>query len=372
MTDIATSHAVHAFVELHCHSTFSMLDGAAHPEQLVAKAVQLGMPALALTDRDDLGGIVRFSTAAKTAGLGAIIGAELSIEVADTAPNAAPALSHIVLLAESREGYGNLSTLITRARLDHPRGRPRVSLDTLAQYATGLFALTGAPRGWVPQLIFRQQSDAACEALATLLDIFDRRVAIECWDHSLPEERAIVRELLGLSRALDVPWVVTNDVRYAEPTGRLAHDVLNALRHGATLDEMGTRLRPNGEWYLKGYTQLARRWQGREEGLRASLAIAERCAFRLSDVKPTLPKFPLPPGITDDDYLAQLVERGVQERWGADRTPKHDAQIAHELALIGKLGLAGYFLIVWDIVRFAHREGVLCQGRGSAANSAVC
>jgi error-prone DNA polymerase len=363
---------VTSFIELHCHSTFSMLDGAAHPEQLVAKAIQLGMPALALTDRDDLGGIVRFSTAAKTAGLGAIIGAELSIEVAARAANEAPALSHVVLLAESREGYGNLSTLITRARLDHPRGRPRVSLDTLAQYATGLFALTGAPRGWVPSLIFRKQPDAACEALATLLDIFDRRVAIECWDHSLPEERAIVRELLGLSRALDVPWVVTNDVRYAEPTGRLAHDVLNALRHGATLDEMGTRLRPNGEWYLKGYTQLARRWQGREEGLRESIAIAERCAFRLSDVKPTLPKFPLPPGITDDDYLAQLVERGAQERWGADRTPKHDAQIAHELALIGKLGLAGYFLIVWDIVRFAHREGVLCQGRGSAANSAVC
>ena len=202
--------------------------------------------------------------------------------------------------------------------------------------------------------------------------MFDRRVAIECWDHSLPEERAATTALIEIAHALDIPWVVANDVRYADPAGRLAHDVLCALKHGATLDEMGTRLRPNGEWYLKGAAQMARRWQGREEGLRATLMVAERCAFRLTDLKPTLPSFPLPGGVSEDDYLAQLVEQGARERWGWRRTAKHDAQLAHELALIGKLGLAGYFLIVWDIVRFARRDGVLCQGRGSAANSAVC
>jgi error-prone DNA polymerase len=357
-----------SYVELHCHSVFSLLDGAAQPEQLVARAVALGMPALALTDHDDLGGAVRFATSAATAGIGGIIGVELTVEVpAAKLPN-----THLVLLAETREGYGNLSTLITRARLDQWRGRPRVSLDVLAAHSAGVFALTGCPRGWVPALVARGESDAACEATATLLDIFDRRVAIECWDHALPDERSTVRELIAIARALDVPWVVTNDVHYAEPTGRLAHDVLCALKHGATLDEMGTALRPNGEWYLKGHAQMARRWQGHEQGLAQSLAIAERCAFRLADVKPTLPRFPLPDGITDDAYLAQLVEQGVHERWGWRRTARHDAQITHELALISKLGLAGYFLIVWDIVRFARREGVLCQGRGSAANSAVC
>ncbi len=357
-----------SYVELHCHSVFSLLDGAAQPEQLVARAVALGMPALALTDHDDLGGAVRFATTAATAGIGGIIGVELTVDV----PSAKLPNSHLVLLAETREGYGNLSTLITRARLDQWRGRPRVPLDVLAAHSAGVFALTGCPRGWVPTLAARGESDAACEATATLLDIFDRRVAIECWDHALPDERNTVRELIAIARALDVPWVVTNDVHYAEPTGRLAHDVLCALKHGATLDEMGTALRPNGEWYLKGHAQMARRWQGHEQGLAQSLAIAERCAFRLADVKPTLPRFPLPDGISDDVYLAQLVEQGVQERWGWRRTARHDAQIAHEMALIAKLGLAGYFLIVWDIVRFARREGVLCQGRGSAANSAVC
>ncbi len=361
-----------SYVELHCHSVFSLLDGAAQPEQLVARAVALGMPALALTDHDDLGGAVRFATSAATAGIGGIIGVELTVDVPVDVPAAKLPNTHLVLLAETREGYGNLSTLITRARLDQWRGRPRVSLDVLAAHSAGVFALTGCPRGWVPTLVARGESDAACEATATLLDIFDRRVAIECWDHALPDERSTVRELIAIARALDVPWVVTNDVHYAEPTGRLAHDVLCALKHGATLDEMGTALRPNGEWYLKGHAQMARRWQGHEQGLTQSLAIAERCAFRLADVKPTLPRFPLPDGITDDAYLAQLVEQGVHERWGWRRTARHDAQIAHELALISKLGLAGYFLIVWDIVRFARREGVLCQGRGSAANSAVC
>src|ERR1017187_8174727 len=213
------------YAELHCHSTFSLLDGAAHPEQLVARAVQLGMPALALTDRDDLGGAVRFSTAAATAGLNAIIGVELTLEMtadggrqtmAGTAddgrqlhaairrlssqpPSTVRRLpsnhSQIVLLAENREGYGNLSTLITRARLDHPRGVPRVSLDTLARHTNGLFALTGSPRGGVAQLAARGEHDAACEEAAALVDIFDRRVAIECWDHSLPEERATTTAL---------------------------------------------------------------------------------------------------------------------------------------------------------------------------------
>ena len=363
-----------SYAELHCHSTFSMLDGAAHPEQLVARAVALGLGALALTDHDDVGGVVRFATAARQAEFAGLIGVELSVEVMDRLGTAEhkPLLTHLVLLAEDRVGYGNLCTLITRARLDHPRGRPRVNLDTLARHAGGLFALTGCPRGWVPRLVARGAHDDACAAAATLVDMFEGRVAIECWDHALPEERAVTRDLMALARALNVPWVVTNDVHYAEPTGRLAHDVLVALRHGATLDDMGARLRPNGEWYLKGPTQMARRWQGYEAGLAATLTIAERCAFRLADLKPTLPSFPLPPGVSEDAYLAQLVQQGAAERWEWRRTAQHDRQIEHELTLISKLGLAGYFLIVWDIVRFARREGILCQGRGSAANSAVC
>ncbi|HEX6806734.1 MAG TPA: error-prone DNA polymerase [Gemmatimonadaceae bacterium] len=422
------------YVELHCHSAYSLLDGASHPDALVARARRLGFPALALTDHDELGGAVAFAQAAGDAGLGGIIGAEITVRHEGPPPDAGD--SHLVLLAESREGYANLSTIITRARMESGRGQPGVSLDVVAQHAAGLFALTGCPRGWVPRLVARGDPDGACEAAATLLDIFTGRVAIECWDHGLDEERRLVPPLMAIARALDIPWVVTNDVHYAEPRGRIVHDVLSALRHQRTLDTMGTRLRPNGEWYLKSARQMARRWQQDPEGLRATLAIAERCAFRMHELTPTLPTFPLPPGVTADEYLARLVEAGAAERvpalreaaaappagsarrkraggsggWrrlgegglhaefpsGAAASPRplgrfpqaapaaaspsapparaslYRTQIRHELDVIRKLGMAGYFLIVWDIVRFSRREGILCQGRGSAANSVVC
>ncbi|MEO6525428.1 MAG: PHP domain-containing protein [Gemmatimonadaceae bacterium] len=363
------------YAELHAHTAFSLLDGAALPEPLVARAKELALAALAITDHDELGGVVRFATAAHEMELPAIIGAELTVTIEQA--DGAPLLTHLPLLAESREGYANLSTLVTLARSDvATRGSPRVSLDQLAQHAGGLFALTGCPRGGVPTLAARGDTDAACEAAATLMDIFDRRVAIECWDHGLLEERVTTARLIELARALDVPWVVTNDVHYARARDRMTHDVLSCLRHDRTLDTMGTRLRPNAEWYLKSPAQIARRWRGNLEGVRATLAVAERCTFRLDQLNPTLPAFPLPAAVSPDEYLARLVEQGARERWGppgtATRTAAHEKQITHELALIAKLGLAGYFLIVWDIVRFARRGGILCQGRGSAANSAVC
>ncbi len=395
------------YAELHCHSTFSLLDGASDPERLVERALALELQALALTDHDDVGGAVRFATAAREAGLAGLHGAELTVDVPLPAglergdaiipgrvvgEDGVPRLrTHLVLLVESREGWGNLCTLITRARLDHPRGQPRVTLDQLSGHTTGLFALTGCPRGWIPQLLalgtggvtpdgtrahaalsVTDSDRLAHAATGQLAELFERRIAVECWDHALPEERALVARLMPLAQQHDLPWLVTNNVHYALPSGRLGHDVLTALRHGATLDEMGTKLRPNGEWHLKGYAQLARRWSGREEGLAATLMVAERCVFRLDMLKPKLPHFPLPPGVSEDEYLERLVEDGAQERWGWRRTARHDKQLTHELTLIAKLGLSGYFLIVWDIVRFARREGILCQGRGSAANSAVC
>ena len=176
---------------------------------------------------------------------------------------------------------------------------------------------------------------------------------------------------------LGIPWVVANDVHYARPQDRRVHDVLAALRHKSTLDQMGTRLRPNGEWYLKSAAQMARRWHHAPEGICATCAVAERCAFRLEQLRPTLPEFPLPPGVGEDEYLERLAMQGLEERLSCDPRPTthdsaHRTQLAHELAVIARLGLAGFFLIVWDIVRFARRNGILCQGRGSAANSVVC
>jgi error-prone DNA polymerase len=360
------------YVELHCHSALSLLDGASLPEALAEQAAILGYDGLAITDHDELGGVVRFGTACVEAGIRGILGAELTVLVPDTRTAREARPTHLTLLAETREGYNNISSLITRARMDTPRGAPAVPWSLVAQHADGVTALTGCPRGWVPQLLAEGRDEDAWDAACTLRDVFGTSLGVECWDHRLPEERALVRKLRPLSVKLGVPWVVTNDVHYAKPEGRIIHDVLRALRHERTLDEMGTRLRPNAEWALKSPSLVLKRWRGAEEGVYATRDIADRCAFRLGQLKPSMPAFPLPPGITADEYLARLVDQGGEERWGGTRTPKHDAQIAHELAMITKLNLAGFFLTVWDIVRFARREGILCQGRGSAANSAVC
>ncbi len=353
------------YTELHTHSCFSLLDGASTPGRLVETARALGYRALALTDHNEMGGAVQFAEAAREAGLGGILGTELTVLWKDE-------LTHLTLLAESQEGYANLCQLITKSRMEMPRGEPAVTLEHLAQHAPGIFALTGCLRGRVPALVARGEEAAARAAAGQLMEMFGRRLAIECWDHGLEEERVVFPALRRIARSLDVPWVVTNDVHYAHPDEWRTHDVLTALRHRQTLEEMGSRLRPSGEWYLKHPAQQARRWQHDMDGLRASVEIAERCAFRLEQLTPAMPDFPLPPGVTADEYLARLVAQGARERWGHAITDAHRRQLVHELAMIKRLDFAGYFLIVWDIVRFARREGILCQGRGSAANSAVC
>ncbi len=321
------------------------------------------MPAIALTDHDDLGGAVRWAEAGREHGVDALIGLELTI--AGRPP------SHLTLLAGNEPGYRNLSRLVTLARA-RDRGEPRATWEQLERHGDGLFALTGCPAGEVPRLLARDDERAARERLGRLAETLGGRVAVECWDHGLAEERAVVPKLIALAGDLDLPWVVTNDVHYATPKGRLAHDVLTCLRHRTTLDEAGTLLRPSAEWHLKRPARVAHHWRHYPEALAATRAVAERCAFRMGQLTPVLPAFPLPPGVTPDAYLASLVAAGARERYGGRLTERHRQQIRHELGVIRRLGLAGYFLIVWDIVREAGRLGVLAQGRGSAANSAVC
>jgi error-prone DNA polymerase len=360
------------YAELHTHSALSLLNGASLPEDLAERASQLGYTALAITDHDEMGGVVRFGTACEALHLAGILGAQLTVRMPQLNGRGGERSTHLVLLAETRQGYRNIASLVTRARMDSERGRPSVPWALVTRHVDGVTALTGCPRGWIPQLLAEGLPDQAWTAATELRDVFGEHLAIECWDHRLPEERALVNQLRPLARKLGVPWVVTNHVHYATPDQRIVHDVLHTLRHERTLDTMGTRLKPNAEWALKPIARIYQRWRGAEEGIRASVAIAERCAFRLQQLKPSMPAFPLPPGVSAQEYLARLVEQGAYERWGTARTAKHDRQLAHELGMIRKLDLAGFFLIVWDIVRFARREGILCQGRGSAANSAVC
>ncbi|MBI4513402.1 MAG: error-prone DNA polymerase [Gemmatimonadetes bacterium] len=360
--------APRSYAELHCHSGFSLLDGASTPEALVERAAGLGIPALALTDHDDLGGLVRFSEAARLRGVEAILGVELTV----ARERGGTPVSHITLLARTREGYSNLCRLVTKARMSNPRGCPRVAWDDLAQHAAGLFAFTGCPSGVIAQSVRDGDVFTARWALEMLREWFGGHVAVEVWDHALPEERALADRLLELADRAGVRAVATNDVHYATPRARIVHDVLTCLRLETTLDDAGTRLRPNGEWYLKSPETVRRRFRHRPDVVENTLWVAEACAFRMCDLKPRLPTYPVPPGLTPDEYLEALVWEGARRRYGARSDGRTRRQIRHELDVIRRLGLAGYFLIVWDIVRFANRNGILVQGRGSAANSCVC
>lgn len=358
---------MHQYAELHCHSSFSFLDGASNPEELVIRAKEIRLSALALTDHDDLGGIVRFAHAAKELSLDAIIGAELTL--LDE--------SHITLLVENIDGYKNLCRLITQARSSCVRGSPRVSYEELAAQASGLVALSGCPHGAIARSFACGDEDAALKRAYSLREVFGDNFFIEVWNHNIHQEEFLAKNLVQLANRTAIPWVVTNNVHYATAEQRIVHDVLTCLRHDVTLATAGRRLRPNAGWYLKSPEEMAYLFRHNPEGLKNTLVVAERCRFRHGFLRPPLPAFEIPPDFISDDaqptsaYLEKLVWDGAAMRY-PNLTETHIKQINHELASINGLELAPYFLIMWDIVRFARQRGIAVQGRGSAANSAVC
>lgn len=352
------------YVELHCHSGFSLGDGASTPEALAARAAELGYSVLALTDHDDLGGAVRFSNACREAGVRPILGAELTLDDE----------SHLTLLAEDATGWRNLAALITHARVQNSRGSPSVSLDVLTTHAAGLVALSGCPRGRIPRALAQGRYATARSATAQLRDIFGDALYLELWDHHTHGEASLCADLLDLAAEFGLPWTITHNVHYATPTGRRVHDLLVCTRRGLTIAEAEAQglLRPSAEWCLQPPMEVTRRWRTLHEGVRRTLEISERCAFQLSDLKPAPPAFPLPgEWPSADDYLEHLARAGLRERL-PEASEQHHRQLQHELDMIRRLGLADHFLIPWDICRYAREERVMCQGRGSAANSLVC
>jgi error-prone DNA polymerase len=352
------------WIELHAQSGFSFLEGAEQPEALVAEAARLGMPALALIDRDGLYGAPRFHRAAVDAGLKPLVGSELTL--ADGA--------RLPLLVEDREGYQNLSRLITKSKLSAPKGRAAFTLDELAPAADGLVCLTGGSAGPLARALHRGGADAARHVLRRLVAIFGRSSCfVEVQRHHDRDEAAVTDALVALARAEGVPLVATNQPLYARPGGRALADVLTCIREKTTLDTAGRRLAVNGERGLKGPAEMEPLFADLPDAVAATGELAMRLGFTLKDLGYRFPDFPLPPGETPLQHLRALALRGVRERYGrgplAERARR---QVEHELAIIGRLDLAGYFLIVWDIVQFCREQDVLVQGRGSAANSAVC
>jgi error-prone DNA polymerase len=374
------------YAELHCHSNFSFLDGASHPEELVARAAHLGLDAIALTDHDGMYGVVRFAEAARELGVHTAYGAELSFGL--TGPQNGvpdPAGDHLVLLARSQTGYHKLCRAITTGHLggtpDDPdsrrteKGRPIYHIDQVVEEVRGHCAvLTGCRKGPVRRALAEGGPAAAADELRGLVHLFGRdQVYVELVDHGMPEDTTRNDVLAAIAGELRLPTVVSNAVHYSHPArGRLAA-ALAAVRARRSLSEMDGWLPPAPMAYLRSGAEMARRFQRYPGAVHRSAVLGMECAFDLKLVAPDLPPFPVPEGKTEATYLRWLVNDRAVARYGThEENPTAYRQLDHELDVIERLHFPGYFLIVWDIVRFCQRSGILCQGRGSAANSAVC
>ena len=369
------------YIELHASSAFSFLDGASLPEALVDRAAELGYSALALLDRDGVYGAPRFHKAALAAGIKPIIGCELTIAKGWRHPTPRPAVSglrplagsgppvpglwRLPVLVESPEGYRNLCRLLTRMKLDAPKGEGVLTLEDLEGFTTGLVALAG-------RAALMGHRYGVGGLLDRLVGLFGRsQVYVELQRHLLRNEAIDNQALIALADAYRVPLVATNGVRFAVAEDRPLYDMQTCLRHKTTLDRAGRRLVCNAERYLKSPAAMTRLFCDRPDALAAAGALADRLGYTMANLGYRFPAYPVPTGDTMVSFLRAITEVGACERY----RPYHERarrQIARELDLIEKLGLAGYFLIVWDLVNFCRQQDILVQGRGSAANSAVC
>jgi error-prone DNA polymerase len=343
------------YIELHARSAFSFLQGASLPEDLVEAAANLGYPAMALVDRDGVYGSPRFHQAAKKAGIRAHIGAEITCSDGFQYP----------LLVENRTGYQNLCRLVTRMKLRAKKGEGAAAPEELAEFAKGLVCLAPAQDSGSGQ-------ESAWDHLQRLIDIFGRaNVFAEIQRHCHREEEARNQAQIAAARRMHVPIVATNGVRHASPGQREALDALTCIRNHVPLAAAGRLLAWNNERHLKSAAEMSRLFADLPDAIANTREISARLQFSLADLGYEFPRYPVPPGETMISFLRQRADEGARRRY----IPYHEKaqrQIERELAMIEKLKLPGYFLIVWDIVEFCRRNGILAQGRGSAANSAVC
>jgi error-prone DNA polymerase len=349
------------FVELRARSYYSLLRAASSPEALARRAAEVGMPALGLADYNAVYGVIPFVQAAKQYGIHPIFGAELTLEGDD----------HLTLLAENEKGWRNLCRLITCARHNADKGEALLSAKMLAPHTEGLIALADGDRGAIAQAIRQKQYQTALAAANHYRSLFaGGKFWIELQHHGRPGDGILVDHLAALAAHLKLGCVATNNVHYATREQHPLHDVLVAIRKNITLKEARPWRLPNSEYYLKSPQQISRLFQKYPQAVRNTWAIAEQCAVELPSGLQELPLFPTPSGLTTAQYLRQLCEEACERK---SLTPYGQAQalLTHELGVIERCGLSNYFLIVWDIVRFSRENGILCQGRGSAANSLV-
>jgi error-prone DNA polymerase len=396
------------YIELHARSAFSFLEGASLPDELIATCAQLGMPAMALLDTDGVYGAPRFHLAASKIGLKAHIGAEVTCgplhsvilsgviaprseaiaESKDPYPRQAvhrvgiPRFARndkpfrLPLLVATRVGYQNLCRLITKMKLRAKKGEGTVCQEELEEHAEGLICLTGGSEGLLAAALQQGGLEAARQQVEQLVAIFGHRnVYVELQRHFQREEESRNRAAIAIARSLHLPLLATNAVCYAMKRGRELCDAFTAIRHHRTLSTAGRLLSRNSERYLKSPQEMQQLFADLPEALTNTVELSSRLEFTLNDLGYEFPRYPVPEGETMNSFLRERAWEGFHQRYGRksyDLQTRARCQIEKELALIEKLKLAGYFLIVWDLVRFCREQNILVQGRGSAANSAVC
>jgi error-prone DNA polymerase len=374
------------YIELHAASAFSFLQAASQPESLIERAVEFEMGAMALLDHNGLYGAARFHTSAQRNGVRAHIGAEISVSSFGARLTPPAWLPHqhkseparIPLLCESRQGYQNLCQLITEFKMrEATKGDGSATFDDLQKYSSGLICLTGGDEGPLAAALARGGEIAGRETVEQLARVLGREnVYIEVQRHREREEEWRNQAAIRIARSLRLPIVATNSVRYATAYDREIQDLFTAMRNNLELDQAGRLLAINNQRHVRSAREMTALFRDIPGAVENTVSLSSRLGFQLNDLGYEFPRYPVPDGDTMDNFLRKRAMEGVERRYGPkndrDLLGKAKKQVERELALIAKLGFAGYFLIVWDIIRFCKGHDILVQGRGSAANSAVC
>jgi len=380
---------VSQFVHLHLHTDYSMLDGACDVEKLVSRVQELGMPAVAMTDHGNIFGAVHFVNAAHKAGIKPIVGCELYVckkedhNIQRTPPEG-DTYNHLLVLAENEEGYRNLVRITSEASLHGFYYKPRVSKRFLSEHSKGLIALSGCLKGEVAEFLTEEKYEAAKQVAATYRDIFGRdNFFLEVQDQGLEQEHKIRRDLHQLEKDLGVPLVATNDSHYLCEDDAHAQDVMLCIQTAKSIQDPNRMKFHGNQFFVKSYEEMGRVFKDSPDVLSRTVAIAERCNMRLEKVSSPFPHFDVPPGYTLDSYFEHVTREGFSRRMEALRQiadrgglkhglADYEQRLSREISIIQQMRFSGYFLIVWDFIRYAKEHNIpVGPGRGSAAGALV-
>ncbi|SEF59308.1 DNA polymerase-3 subunit alpha [Caloramator fervidus] len=364
-----------SFVHLHVHTEYSLLDGSSRIEDVVKRAKELNMPALAITDHGAMYGVIEFYKACKENGIKPILGCEVYVaprRMTDKVAGIDNNYYHLVLLAKNNEGYKNLMKIVSKAALEGFYYKPRVDKELLKEYSSGLIALSACLAGEVQDLILKGRYDEAKNKALEYETIFGKgNFYLELQDHGIEEQKIVNKKLISLSKETGIPLVATNDVHYVNKEDARAHEILLCIQTGKTIEDEDRLKFPTDEFYLKSKEDMIKLFEFIPEALENTLRIADMCNVELEFNKPKLPKFDTPDGKDASAFLRELCFKGLYERY---KNPSKEVidRLNYELEVIEKMGYVDYFLIVWDFIRFARENNIMVgPGRGSAAGSLV-